>query len=293
MFRKWMLFALLLALASPAWSQEDKAEKKKEDKPAAAADESAADKVKANPNDAAAWNAYAQETFSGIFATMQDDTDKARKMLKEAEEFVNSVEATEGDAKALYGRIKNTVKQLEGRIVAAEKLKALVGKDAAPLAVEAWVNGKPLTDADLKGKVVVLDFWAVWCGPCIATFPHLREWQEKYGEKGLVIIGLTNYYKFKWNEEAKKAQSSKEEVSHEDEQAMLVKFAEMHNLKHRFALQDGKSMAEYYAVSGIPHVVVIDQQGKIQMVRVGSGDKNAHDLDELLKKLLEEKPTGK
>lgn len=284
MVRHSLLVALLLALASPAWSQD--AAEKKEPKAAPAAEQSATDKVKADPNDLAAWNAYAQEKFSGIFETMQGDGDAARKQLKEVEEFINSVEVTDEKAKALHARLKSTIKQFEGRIASAEKLKALVGKDAAPLAVEAWVNGKPLTDADLKGKVVLLDFWAVWCGPCIATFPHLREWNDKYADKGLVIVGLTSYYKYKWDEEAKRAKRSTEEVSHEDEQAMLVKFAEMHSLKHRFAIQDGRSMSEYYAVSGIPHVVVIDQQGKIQMIKVGSGEKNAQAIDELLKKLL-------
>jgi thiol-disulfide isomerase/thioredoxin len=291
MVRHSLLFALLLALASPAWSQD--AAEKKEPKAAPAAEQSAADKLKADPNDLEAWNAYAQEKFSGIYETMQDDGDAARKQLKAVAEFINSVEVTDEKAKALHTRLKSTIKQFEGRIASAEKLKALVGKDAAPLAVEAWVNGKPLTDADLKGKVVLLDFWAVWCGPCIATFPHLREWNDKYADKGLVIVGLTSYYKFKWNEEAKRAQRSTEEVSHEDEQAMLVKFAEMHSLKHRFAIQDGRSMSEYYAVSGIPHVVVIDQQGKIQMIKVGSGEKNAQAIDELLKKLLADKPTTK
>lgn len=289
MFRHWMSLVLLFALTSPVWSQDaaKKTEAKKEDAV------STVDKVKADPNDLAAWNAYAQEKFTGIFETMQDDTDAASKQLKEVEEFVNSAEVTDEKAKALHARLKTTIKQFEGRIASAEKLKALVGKDAAPLAVEAWVNGKPLTDADLKGKVVLLDFWAVWCGPCIATFPHLREWNDEYADKGLVIIGLTSYYKYKWDDEAKRAKRSTEEVSHEDEQAMLVKFAEMHSLKHRFAIQDGRSMSEYYAVSGIPHVVVIDQQGKVQMIKVGSGEKNAQAIDELLKKLLADKPTTK
>jgi len=57
-------------------------------------------------------------------------------------------------------------------------------------------------------------------------------------------------------------------------------------LHHRFAIQKDKALAEYYAVSGIPHVVLIDREGKIRLIRVGSGDKNAKDIGEMLEKLV-------
>ena len=67
---------------------------------------------------------------------------------------------------------------------------------------------------------------------------------------------------------------------------MLSKFAEENNLHHRFAIQKGSELSEYYAVSGIPHVVVIDREGKIQLIRIGSGEKNANDISEMLAKLI-------
>jgi thiol-disulfide isomerase/thioredoxin len=178
-------------------------------------------------------------------------------------------------------------------IESGKKMLALIGKDAAPLEVEAWVNGEPLTDADLKGKVVLLDFWAVWCGPCIATFPHLREWQEKYGEKGLVIIGLTRYYNYAWDADKNVAKRSQEPVAPEAEQEMLKKFASLHNLHHRFAVQSASAKtADYYGVTGIPHVVVIDQTGKIRLMRVGSGEENAKAIGNMLEQLLTSAPAG-
>lgn len=367
MVRTLIAAMLLLGLVAPAWSQEK------------AAESAALAKVKENPGDDKAWNAYATEQFGAIQKLIQTDPKAALKQLEEFEATLATVEPTSDAAKTLVGRMKSAMtfyrnnielaqtsvadleaaiaknpddvksitslarkltteigtsarsepakaeaklEELKGKlaklkeaatqdatktaidnaaknfaglersIASAKKLAELIGKDASPLAAEAWVNGKPLTDADLKGKVVLLDFWAVWCGPCIATFPHLREWNEKYGDKGLVIIGVTNYYQYKWNDDAKRAARA-EGTSKDEEHAMLEKFAEMHSLKHRFMLEANRELSKYYGVTGIPQAVVIDQQGKVQLVRVGSGDANAKDIDELLKKLLADKPTSK
>ena len=53
------------------------------------------------------------------------------------------------------------------------------------------ISGQKVVLSDYRGSVVLLDFWATWCGPCRATIPELVRLQEKYGESGLVILGLS------------------------------------------------------------------------------------------------------
>ena len=71
----------------------------------------------------------------------------------------------------------------------APTLKA--GAPAPALTVEKWVKGTPVANFE-KGKIYVIEFWATWCGPCIASMPHVSALQRKYKDKGLTIIGLTS-----------------------------------------------------------------------------------------------------
>src|SRR6476620_11813976 len=69
------------------------------------------------------------------------------------------------------------------------KHAALEGKQMPALNVTGWVNGE-VKPADMKGKVVIVDFYATWCGPCMAAIPHNNELLKKYKDKGLVIVGV-------------------------------------------------------------------------------------------------------
>jgi len=65
----------------------------------------------------------------------------------------------------------------------------LEGKPMPALSVQGWVNGE-VTPADMKGKVVIVDFYATWCGPCMHAIPHNNEMLKKYKNEGLVIVGV-------------------------------------------------------------------------------------------------------
>jgi thiol-disulfide isomerase/thioredoxin len=73
----------------------------------------------------------------------------------------------------------------------ADRMAYLIGKQAPELQkMKGWINSKTIKLADLRGKVVLLDFWGTWCGPCVQVIPELIKLHEKYHDKGLVIVGI-------------------------------------------------------------------------------------------------------
>jgi thiol-disulfide isomerase/thioredoxin len=220
---------------------------------------------------------------------MYSDAAKAKEQLEQLKKELeaNIAKLPEEQQKAME-RSLSMIDQRIDMVESGIRREKLIGTAAPEYDAEEFVGMDAKSLRDLKGKVVLLDFWAVWCGPCIATFPHLQHLQESYGDKGLVILGITKPYSYKWNEEAQRAERA-EEVAMEDEMAMLNKFREHHKLQHGFvvtAKDSGYSKA--LEVTGIPQAVVVDKQGVIRLIKVGSGDQNAKDIEETIKQLLAE-----
>ena len=67
------------------------------------------------------------------------------------------------------------------------------GRPLPPLQVAGWINtNKPLEAADLQGKIVLVDFWATWCRPCVRGIPELIEVHKRYRDVGVLVVGLTS-----------------------------------------------------------------------------------------------------
>lgn len=235
------------------------------------------------------FQAYYMLRMNRVSALVRTDPEAAEPMLQELEAALEWAPLKlKQSSEAMLSSYTRSVRSLRARLEAAKKINSLLGTEAPEIDAEHFVASEPVTMETLRGKVVLIDFWAVWCGPCIATFPHLIEWHEKYADKGLVILGATQFYGYRWDDEAGRAlRDEKGQVSPATELAMLEKFRESHSLRHGFFVTpEGSTYSAAYGVTGIPHVVLIDQQGKIQMVRIGSGDANARDLEGKIEELL-------
>jgi thiol-disulfide isomerase/thioredoxin len=150
------------------------------------------------------------------------------------------------------------VKELS-RWDAAKIKKQLAGKAAPELALTD-LKGKPLTLASLKGRTVLLDFWTTWCGPCRADGPALEKLYRKYGERDLMILG----------------------ISVSEEREIVEKFLSEHPHSYPIALTSENEMPLPYQISVFPTYIVIDRDGTV--TAAVSGDKGFGDLRKLLKK---------
>lgn len=138
-----------------------------------------------------------------------------------------------------------------------KKLPAFTMKDTA---------GKTISDKSLKGKVVLIDFWATWCAPCVAASPMMNRLHQKYAKQGLVVVGAN--------------------IS--DKPGSAVKYKKEHKYGYTFTT-GGEKLAQSLGVQGIPAFIFVDRNGKIADVQVGTSADIEAQFDATLKRILASK----
>ena len=128
-------------------------------------------------------------------------------------------------------------------------------------------KGIPITLADYKGKVVLLNFWATWCHGCVQEMPWFMEFQDKYRSEGLAVIG----------------------VSMDDDGWKSVKpFLQEHKINYRIVVATFESAKQFGVDKGMPVSVLIDRTGKIADLHPGKVDKDAFEGE--IQTLLKDTP---
>jgi peroxiredoxin len=130
------------------------------------------------------------------------------------------------------------------------------------------LEGQEVTLASLKGKVVLIDFWATWCGPCRESIPHLVDLYKNYREKGFEVIGVS-------------VDKGESEVVRRYSKAMNIPYP---------ILIASDAVTRNYGVTALPTTFLIDREGKIQERVIGFNSKIAKELAAKVKNLTSETP---
>lgn len=142
----------------------------------------------------------------------------------------------------------------------------------------AWIDQQQTNIESLRGQVVLLDFWAPWCGPCQYTFPKLQKWHEAYKDKGLVILGMTNFY----------GQVEGKKLTKPQELDYLREFKRKNHLPYGFVVADSPVNDLSYGVFSIPMSFLIDRRGNVRFIAAGAGETELSRLGKMIKKLVDE-----
>jgi thiol-disulfide isomerase/thioredoxin len=167
---------------------------------------------------------------------------------------------------------------LKPNVPASRFLPPSGGADRLPVLAEAmpefrgiaaWLNSGPLTTADLKGKVVLIDFWTYSCINCIRTLPYVTSWHEKYKDKGFTVIGVHT-----------------PEFAFEKEEPNVREAIARHRITYPVPLDNGYETWDAYANRYWPAKYLFDAQGRLRYTHFGEGN---YDLTERhIQELLEE-----
>lgn len=141
---------------------------------------------------------------------------------------------------------------------------------APALSEGAWINSEPLKIENLRGRVVLVDFWTFGCYNCRNTLPALKRWDTRYRERGLTIIGVHS-----------------PEFEHEKQAANVRREVRSLGISYPVVTDNDYETWRAYGIRAWPTTVILDKQGRIRWMHIGEGYYD--EMDGVIQKLLAEK----
>jgi thiol-disulfide isomerase/thioredoxin len=165
---------------------------------------------------------------------------------------------TAGCGAATESKTETTVKATAAKSVTSKPAVDTSELQPAPSWALVDLQGKPVTSESLKGKVVIVDFWATWCGPCRAAIPHLMELQKAYKDKGFEVVGVSV-----------------------DQQGpgVVQSYVTKQQIPYTIAMGNQKIVSDFGGIRGIPTAFIISQDGKIYRKIVGLVPREQYEKD--------------
>ena len=149
-------------------------------------------------------------------------------------------------------------------------VNAGVGMKAPDIASQTWLNSAPIHLGDLKGKVVMVEFWTFGCYNCRNVEPHVKKWHETYAAQGLVVIGVHS-----------------PEFTYEHDLDQVTRYLKEHDIRFPVPIDNDFSTCNRYGNRYWPAMYLIDKQGVIRFVRIGEG--GYQETERVIQALLAEK----
>jgi thiol-disulfide isomerase/thioredoxin len=207
-------------------------------------------KYRAQKTDEVAQILYMQAT---LYTEVLQDNDKALQLLQVLKKDFAATELGASADKAIDG--------IEATAKAAKIQAELIGRPAPELHFK-WSSRDGLkTLSELKGKVVVLDFWATWCGPCVASFPNVRELVAHYKDRDVVVLGVTSLQGAIVGLEKEPINTRNDPTK---EYALMKDYIKAKEITWSIAFSNEEVFNPDYGIRGIPYMAIIAPDGTVR-----------------------------
>lgn len=156
---------------------------------------------------------------------------------------------------------------------------SLINEPAPEILIKHWLNSEPLTLEALRGRVLLLEFWATWCRSCVEVFPKVKRLHAEHADRGLEVLALTRHY----------YTSPGPVESAEKELELIQSYVREHELEFPVGIAEDATTQMTYGAIGLPTVALIDRQGIVRAFgRFDGADEGDPVFEEILARCLGE-----